>query len=327
MPAIAGSLGKNGMEQTLENGQLASPDLPDEGSLVEGVDRFFRTQMIEVDDLHRRSDARPLNDEFVASLADSVRDQGLINPLLVRAVTDGYEIIAGSHRFAACDAVGMRSIPCCVVESEDAHAELRMIDENLVRNALTPSQQAEQLSRRKALYQQLFPETRLGEYRGNQHSSGVRQIGEHQNRFSVDASVKTGLSERTIDRAVQRGERIVEAAHHALQGTRLDRGSYLDELAKVEPDEQLQKVGRDLAALEESAVSRRKRKRVHGGNSAVLDGPASVYATLLAVADRIDEMDIGAVMESCPTSEKAAFCQRLRGMISRLSDIADKASL
>jgi ParB family chromosome partitioning protein len=81
-------------------------------------------------------------------LADSIRAQGLIQPIIVRPVArDRYEIIAGERRWRAAQLASLREVPCVVRESDD-HAALAMaLIENIQREDLNPLEEALALQR------------------------------------------------------------------------------------------------------------------------------------------------------------------------------------
>ena len=72
-------------------------------------------------------------------LADSIRENGLIQPVTVRIVGDGsYQLIAGERRFRACKLLGWESIEAKVAEMDDQQAALAGLIENLQREDLDP---------------------------------------------------------------------------------------------------------------------------------------------------------------------------------------------
>ncbi len=79
----------------------------------------------------------------IKELADSIKHQGLIQPIIVRDVgNDGYEIIAGERRWRACQLAGLHSLDCVVMEaSEDKVFELALI-ENIQRENLNVVEEA-----------------------------------------------------------------------------------------------------------------------------------------------------------------------------------------
>ena len=82
--------------------------------------------------------------DALEDLADSIRQHGILQPLLVRRLQSGYyQIIAGERRWRAARLAGLREVPAIVVEADDREAmELAMI-ENLQREDLNPMEEAE----------------------------------------------------------------------------------------------------------------------------------------------------------------------------------------
>ena len=76
-------------------------------------------------------------------LQDSVQKYGVISPLVVRPLeSGGYEIISGHRRMAACEAAGMDKIPAFVREMDDTTAIIALVDSNLHREYVLPSEKA-----------------------------------------------------------------------------------------------------------------------------------------------------------------------------------------
>src|SRR5689334_959261 len=116
---------------------------------------------------------RTLRPEKVDELAASMRDCGLLQPIVLRPGANGngvgFDLIAGRHRHEAARKLGWTAISALVVEGLDAdQAKLAEIDENLVRADLSPAEQAAHTAERKRLYEQLHPETKHG---GDRRSS------------------------------------------------------------------------------------------------------------------------------------------------------------
>lgn len=87
---------------------------------------------------------RHFNEKQIAELADSIRESGLVQPLVVRRVDGKYELIAGERRLRALKKLGMRTAKVVVHNATDQEvAELTLI-ENLQREDLTPLEEAEQ---------------------------------------------------------------------------------------------------------------------------------------------------------------------------------------
>lgn len=80
--------------------------------------------------------------EALNELANSIKEHGIIQPLVVRRLNDKYEIIAGERRFKAATLIGMKKVPCVVMKlSDNESAEVAVI-ENIQRKEMTPLEEA-----------------------------------------------------------------------------------------------------------------------------------------------------------------------------------------
>jgi hypothetical protein len=196
----------------------------------------MRTSYPMIDDITVPEGRRDVDPKTVAALAESMRDIGLLHPIVVTYPPDHstVNLVAGRHRLEAARSLGWVCIDAFnAVELSDAQRELIEIDENLYRSELGPAEVASALSRRKATYEAMHPETKLG---ANQHEGRVRQNGEPTaDRFTKDTADKTGMSERTVQRNAERGRKIGEDNLRKIGGTSLDKPGELDALAKLDP--------------------------------------------------------------------------------------------
>ncbi|MBQ6183549.1 MAG: ParB/RepB/Spo0J family partition protein [Clostridia bacterium] len=81
--------------------------------------------------------------ESIAELAASIKEHGLIQPIVVRRKQNGfYEIIAGERRWRACKAAGLSEVPVIVKDLDDRSASLVALVENLQREDLDPVEEA-----------------------------------------------------------------------------------------------------------------------------------------------------------------------------------------
>lgn len=95
---------------------------------------------------------RPLAEDQVRELAQSISRSGIIHPLVVRPLGVGrYEIISGHQRKRAALLLGLKEVPCRVVEMEEEKAELMLIDANLQTRQLSPMEMARAVRRKKEL--------------------------------------------------------------------------------------------------------------------------------------------------------------------------------
>jgi len=101
--------------------------------------------LLPVENVHPnpRQPRRRFDQETTAALADSVRAQGLVQPVVVRSrPAGGYELIAGERRWRAAREAGLDTIPAVVRETGDRDALLLGLVENVAREQLTPVEEA-----------------------------------------------------------------------------------------------------------------------------------------------------------------------------------------
>ena len=127
-------------------------------------------------------------DEEMAQLMRSIADAGVLSPALARPLPDGgYELISGHRRLAACKALGMDTMPVIVRDLTDEDAVITMVDSNLQREHVLPSEKA-------------FAYKMKMEALSHQGKTS-RQVGE---RWSVSQISEAGTdSERQIHRYIR----------------------------------------------------------------------------------------------------------------------------
>lgn len=89
-----------------------------------------------------RQPRRDFDDAQVKELADSIRSEGLMQPIVVRRIKDGYELIAGERRFRAFKLIGQKTITARIVEASDASSAVLALIENLQRADLNAIDEA-----------------------------------------------------------------------------------------------------------------------------------------------------------------------------------------
>ena len=82
-------------------------------------------------------------DDAILKLADSIKQYGIIQPLVVRKTIDGYELISGERRLRAAKELGMTHVPCIVSNASDETSAEMAIIENLIREDLNIFEEAE----------------------------------------------------------------------------------------------------------------------------------------------------------------------------------------
>ena len=103
-----------------------------------------QVQEISVRDLHsfRQHPFQVKDDESLQALCDSIREYGILSPLLARPTDDGFEIVSGHRRKAAALRLGLDRLPVLVRDMSDDEAVILMVDSNIQRENLLPSEKA-----------------------------------------------------------------------------------------------------------------------------------------------------------------------------------------
>jgi ParB family chromosome partitioning protein len=132
------------------------------------------------------------DEEALSQLADSIREVGVLQPVLVRPVGEGgYELIAGERRWRAARRVGLQTIPALVRETDDAAALEQALVENLHRDSLNPLEEA-------AAYQQLIEDF------GLTHDDVAARVG--RSRATVSNTLRLMQLPPAIQKSVQEGK-------------------------------------------------------------------------------------------------------------------------
>lgn len=110
-----------------------------------GVPEIAGTQEIEIGRIHSfpNHPFKVLDDDKMESLVDSIRENGILNPVIVRPDQTGdYEMISGHRRLHAAGIVGLVKISAIVKEMTDDEAIIKMVDANIQREEILPSERA-----------------------------------------------------------------------------------------------------------------------------------------------------------------------------------------
>ena len=107
----------------------------------------LRERIIELplNELHpfKEHPFRVLDDERMEDTTRSIRDNGVLVPIIVRPRAEGgYEIIAGHRRKRGCERAGLETIPAIIRDLDDDTAVIAMVDSNIQRENLLPSERA-----------------------------------------------------------------------------------------------------------------------------------------------------------------------------------------
>lgn len=154
------------------------------------------------------------DEDALDELVGSIREIGVLQPVVVRAVDDGYELIMGERRWRATQAAGLESIPAIVRDTEDSDLLRDALLENLHRAQLNPLEEA-------AAYQQLLDDF------GCTHEELATRI--HRSRPQISNTLRLLKLPPLVQRRVAAG---VLSAGHARALLGLSDGAAIERLAQ-----------------------------------------------------------------------------------------------
>ncbi len=119
-----------------------------------------------------------LENDDMAELVNSIKQNGVINPIIVRTTNTGYEIISGHRRTHASKAAGLKNIPAIIKDNiSDAEAIIYMVDSNIARETILPSEKAFSYKmKQEALKHQGRIGNRTNDVIGQQFGDSGRQV-------------------------------------------------------------------------------------------------------------------------------------------------------
>lgn len=122
---------------------ISSANRPAAAEKAEAEGRKYFLCPIEELKPHGMQPRKSFDDARLAELADSIKEKGIIQPLVVRKLDEDYQIIAGERRWRAAQKAGLKEVPVVIQDvSEDWALEMALI-ENIQREDLNPIEEAE----------------------------------------------------------------------------------------------------------------------------------------------------------------------------------------
>lgn len=132
------------------------------------------------------------SEESIIELSESIKEHGVIQPIVVRPVGDKYEIIAGERRYKASVMAGMKTIPALITDLNDKDSAEVALIENVQRKDLTPIEEA--ISYKKILDMGYLTQEQLAEKLGKSQSSVANKL----RLLNLDEEVQEALLEDKI---------------------------------------------------------------------------------------------------------------------------------
>ena len=258
-------------------------------------------QYLPLDLIELRDRLRPISEADMMAVAASFAERGQDQPVLCRPSPTQmgyYRLVAGGHRFCAARYLGWTGINVIVRTMTDEEATLAEIDENLIRRELTILDRAIALKQRKEAYEKAHPETAHGKAKKPKkgEEGKVANLATFAAaRFTKDAAAKTGLSERSIRRAVEMLSGLDPQAIEALRLSPIaDNQGQLFALAELPAEQQ-----RQAAAKLSAGASNVKKAQVEAGllPEMRLDPQEVAFARFTALAEKADAKTLRAMAD------------------------------
>ena len=195
------------------------------------VRQIVRVRLGVIDASDRLREVSEAHAQVIAASMQERADRGhqpQLQPIEIVARGDSFRLVYGAHRYRACEINGWDEIDAIIVTADDAELRLREIDENLIRHELNALDRARFMAERKRIYEALNPAAKHG---GDRRSDQAANMATWS--FSADIADKTGLSERTVRRAVALADSLAPTAVARLCNTPLaSNQAALEALAK-----------------------------------------------------------------------------------------------
>ena len=153
-----------------------------------------------------------MDDDRMKELVQSVKDNGILNPVLVRpAAQDGFEMISGHRRMHAAKLAGLTTVPAIIKEMTDDEAVIAMVDSNMQREELLPSERAFSLKMKMDAMRRQGKRTDLSQ--AETKSESVKNPGttcgtqfpklEDENRSREQIGKESGISGRQVQKYIR----------------------------------------------------------------------------------------------------------------------------
>jgi ParB family transcriptional regulator, chromosome partitioning protein len=197
-----------------ESDDVATPSMTGTATAAPPMGAYFAELPIESIRPNPRQPRMVFDEEALAELVHSIREVGLLQPVVVRVVDGGYELVMGERRLRASQEAGTGTIPAIVRQTEDNDMLRDALLENLHRSQLNPLEEA-------AAYSQLLEDF------GCTHEDLAQRIG--RSRPQISNTLRLLRLSPSVQRRVASG---VLSAGHARALLAVADGEHQDRLAQ-----------------------------------------------------------------------------------------------
>ena len=186
-PAIAKEKSEVPAEKVVKKAFEASPKAP----AIDDKNRIWHLDIDKVEP-NRRQPRKDFDKDPLEELAASIKEQGILQPITVRKVESGYEIIAGERRWRAAQVAGLHQVPVIIKEVDDQKVMELALIENIQRENLNPVEEA-------IAYQQLIDDYSLSQQEVAQKVGKERTTITNSLRIlTLPKEAKRALRQKTI---------------------------------------------------------------------------------------------------------------------------------
>lgn len=256
-----------GVSQEIEQAQTEAAKTQAAQATQSGTESHADSlQTLPVDQIQRGQyqPRRYFDEDALNELADSIKEQGLLQPIVVRSVSKGkkpkYEIIAGERRWRASQIAGLHEIPVLIKELDDESTVAVALIENLQREDLNPMEEAYALSRLKEEFNLTHDQVAkaVGKSRStvtnllrlNSLTEAVRKMVENTD---IEMGHARALLSLDSGQQLEAAKQIVEKAMSVRQAEALVRGFGS---AKTKATKKPQKPDADIQRLEQQLAEK-----------------------------------------------------------------------
>jgi len=237
------------------------------------------------------------NQESIRALADSIREYGLIQPILVREVGNKYEIIAGERRYLAAKEADLFQIPSIIKNMNDAEAFKISLLENLLREDLDPFEEA----------------------------NGYKQLQDMYGMTQEDIARIVKKSKATISEIMSLNK-LPRPVHEKVRSTELTR-THLIEIARAESEEDMMNLvelalKKQLSVKDLRAAKQQLDKKGRGDTKispvyVTLYKQSTSYGNSLSRLSTIEPDDI-------PEDDRSKLITKLENLIDKTREVVKK---
>ncbi len=208
-------------------------------------------ESIKVAEIKVGLDRRPVKEHKVSELMESIRANGLLNPI---TLDQNLNLLAGLHRLTACKLLGLDQINCNIITCKDvSQARLAEIDENLIRSELEALERAELWLERDRILEQMGLRARRGDNQHTRKAGGA--ISARPLKTTVELAREAGYTKRTFQQGKQIARSIVPEVKNLIKGTPIaESPTKLLKLAKAGQAERERAEQAEIAARQAQAA-------------------------------------------------------------------------